>query len=441
VGSDLSEDLFFHLGKAYATFRSKELDGKQLSIAIGRDMRETSVAYQEAFIKGATSLGSKVYNIGLVSTPAFYFSIDHLNADGGAIISASHNPAEYNGCKMVRNRAIPISGDDGIKDLADLIESEAYKASESAGSIKEITGIEALAAKAQIDFAGNPKIKSFNIIADTANGMGAPYIDECFNLIPGELNRMYWDLDGTFPNHEADPFKPENTEDLRAAIKSSNADIGIATDGDGDRIFLFDENGDAIEPEILRGLIGQIILRTHPGAPIGYDIRPGKITEDMIKESGGIPFATRVGHSFIKQAMIKRDSIFAGESSGHMYYTLPQGSFEAPVTVIAQILAEMTETGKSLSQIVAPFRGRYAHSGEQNFKVTSPPDVISALKEKYSDGEIIELDGLSVNYQDFWFNVRASNTQPLLRLNLEAVSSEMMEEKTKEITDFIKSKA
>ena len=249
---------------------------------------------------------------------------------------------------------------------------------------------------------------------------------------------MYWELDGSFPNHESNPFKDENNVDIQKRIVEEGADLGIATDGDGDRIFFFDETGAIVDPAIIRGLISQIVLRTNPGARIGYDIRPGKITEDMILESGGKPFITKVGHSLIKTDMIANDSPFSGESSGHFFYKYPTGSYEGPVTVVVHLLHEMSKKGVSLKELVGPLR-KYVHSSEINFDVEDKLATIERIKQHFSDGELNELDGISIKYDDVWFNIRASNTESKLRLNLEAIDQATMEKRRDEVIAVIKS--
>ena len=441
VDTEITDDLAEKIGEAYAYMRQKELgDGVPMTIVVGRDMRESSIAYQKRLIQGLVSLGAKVIDVGLVSTPAFYFAVGHLKADGGIVVSASHNPAEYNGFKLTREMAIPVSGDSGIQTIADMIESGVDREGVVAGSVETVEGIPALAAQAEFDHVTKDPIKKMKIVADTANGMGAQFLDEFFKMIDADVTRMYWEFDGTFPNHEADPFKPKNTEALRKKVIELGADVGITTDGDGDRIFFVDNKGNLVDPAILRGLLSQIELRQHPGATICYDIRPGRITRDMIVEAGGKPSVTRVGHSLIKEQMRAEGAVFGGESSGHFYYQFPTGSYEGPVTVAAQILQEITRRGESLSEIVEPLE-RYSHSGEINFKVEDKNEMMGKLKAKYADGKLSEIDGITIEYENVWFNVRASNTEPKLRLNLEAVDKATMEAKRDEIVAFIKENA
>lgn len=445
VGTEVTDDLAERLGRAFAQFRRGEL-GRAFTCAVGRDMRESSLGLQKALMRGLTAQGVKVLEVGLVSTPAFYFSVGHLQADAGVMVSASHNPAAYNGFKLTRERALPVSGDTGIAELCEIVaagfslrEVDRRGPIYPPASVSSIANIPTLATKAEFVHAGEASIKRFKIVADAANGMGAQYLDELFKLIDADVTRMYWDFDGSFPNHEADPFKEENTRDLQRRVVELGADIGIATDGDGDRIFFVDDKGERVEPAVVRGLIAQIVLRSRPGATICYDIRPGKITEDMIREAGGVPSVTRVGHSLIKAQMGEVGAPFGGESSGHFFFAFPTGTYEGPVTVATMILQEMTRLGRPLSQIVGPLNTRYAHSGEINFEVQDKEAVIARIKERYADGTLDELDGVSITYPTFWFNVRGSNTEPKLRLNLEATDRKTMEEKKDELSEIIMS--
>jgi len=444
VDKDITPEFAYNLGRAFATFIRRELDGVAPTIAVGYDMRPSSIPYEAEVVRGLVAQGARVIRMGLLSTPGFYFGVSHVDADGGIQISASHNPAAYNGFKMVRARAVAISGETGIQTIADIMEQEDFDVAVEAelgsadpeGTIETVTGIAEKQVEAEIAFAEVTELPNYKIAVDSANGMGAQYLDLAFAKYGFDITRMYWELDGTFPNHEADPFKAENTEALCEKVKELGADVGISTDGDGDRIFFVDDKGEVVEPAIIRGLVARAMLRRFPGATICYDIRPGKITEDMILESGGKPEVTRVGHALIKEAMMKSGAVFAGESSGHFYMSMPEGVYEAPVATMLVMLAEMAREGKKLSEIVAPLK-KYAHSGEINFKVEDKVAAIERIKQHFPNGEQMTLDGLSITYPTFWFNVRMSNTEPLLRLNLEAVDDQTMAEKRGEVAKII----
>lgn len=438
VDKEITLTLAKNIGRAFATLLIRENPGKELTVAVGRDMRETSITYQSSLSEGLTESGVNVVDVGLVSTPAFYFSVEEAKADGGVMVTASHNPVEYNGFKLTRAQAKPIGGDTGIQDIRTIIESETYEALDRKGEASVIENIPAKSGEMEFQFAGGDPVDKMKIVADSGNGMGAQYLDEFFGHIDADVTRMYWEFDGSFPNHEPNPMHEGALDDLQAKVKELGADVGIATDGDGDRIFFVDNEGEIVPPAVLRGMLAQIMLRKHPGATICYDIRPGKITEDMIREAGGIPSITKVGHSLIKEQMLQEKAVFGGESSGHFFYAFSNGVYEGPVTVATQILQEITLQGKTLAEIVRPLKEKYSHSGEINFAVSDKEAVLAAIKSTYNDGEISELDGVTVTYPNVWFNVRASNTENKIRLNLEAVDKETMETKRDEVSALIK---
>jgi phosphomannomutase len=276
-------------------------------------------------------------------------------------------------------------------------------------------------------------------VADAANAMGATYLTELFKHLPCELIMMNFNLDGTFPAHEADPFKEENNLALMKRVVEEKADLGIATDGDGDRIFFIDNEGKLIEPAMVRGLLAKVFLEQFPGSTICYDIRPGRITQDMIEQYGGKPSVTKVGHSLIKEQALREGAVFAGESSGHFFVKLPHGTFEAPCIVVLKLLQLFSRESATIADQVRPLR-KYFHSGEINSTVTHPLQVMANIKNTYGPQakKISELDGITIEYEDYWFNVRASNTEPLLRLNLEARSAQLLDEKTKELLTLIR---
>jgi phosphomannomutase len=321
--------------------------------------------------------------------------------------------------------------------LRDLVMSEQSHKAKKLGKITKKDGVLADQVVHDLKFADISKIKKMKIVIDPANAMGILYFDELFKHVQGELVKINWNLDGTFPAHEADPLKPENMEELCEKIKETGADLGIATDGDGDRIFFADNNGERLDPGITRAILCKIFLSEKPGSKIAYDIRPGKITPDTIVENGGIPIVTKVGHSLIKEQAIREGAYFAGESSGHFFLNMDEGCYEIPLIVTIKILQELSESGMSFAEYIKPYK-RYFHSGEINSKVADVQKKIEELKKEYSDGKQNDLDGISVEYQDWWFNVRGSNTEPVLRLNLEAKSKEIMEEKKDEVLSIIR---
>lgn len=434
---ELNEELAKKIAQAFAVMRKKELNKEQITLVVGADMRLSSPSLKKQVIEGLFQSGVRVIDIDLVSTPTFYFAVSYFGYDGGLMVSASHNPAQYNGIKLVREGAKPFGQGNGMEELQKIVEQNEFVISENKGNIISKEEMLFTQTKEEEKFADLKKIKSMKIVADAANAMGAQYLSELFADLPQiELIKMNFDLDGTFPSHEADPFKDENIADLKKRVLQEKADLGIATDGDGDRIFFIDNKGELVEPSIIRGIMAELFLRDNPGSTICYDIRPGKITRDMIEQNGGVPSVTRVGHSLIKKQMLETGAVFGGESSGHFFVKFPYGVFEAPMVVTLKLLQELSEKNISLADYTEPLK-KYFHSGEINFKVADKNAVMQKLKEKFADAEISDLDGLTFEYPDFWFNVRASNTESLLRLNLEGIDNKIVEEKTSKISEII----
>ena len=433
--SQLDEELSYKLGRGYAAFILKE-NPKAKNIVVGSDMRISSPALKKELVKGLNDSGLNVIDIGLSSSPTFYFAVAYYGYDGGIQVSASHNPKEYNGFKIVREKAFPIGKNTGIFEIRDIILKSEFVKSEKKGKIVEKENVLKDFVSDQLSDIDISKIKKFKIVADAANSMGALDMEEIFKEINADLIRVNFKLDGSFPSHEADPLKKENLELLKEKVIENKADFGITADGDGDRYFFVDEKGNDLRQEVLRGIMAQIELAENFGATVAYDIRPGRITKDMIEEMGGRAIITPVGHSLIKEIMIKNSAVFGGESSGHYFYEKSYGTFEMPAVLIAKFLKFLSEKDMPFSEVIKPYQ-KYFHSGEINFKVKSVVEKLKEIEEKYSDGEINKLDGVTVEYSDWWFNVRGSNTEPVIRLNLEAKSKELMEEKTEEISKFI----
>jgi phosphomannomutase len=437
----INEEVAYALARGYATLLQKESGEKHITVAVGQDMRLSSPSLQKEITRGLLDSGLDVVDIGLVSTPTFYFGVAFYGYDGGIQVSASHNPKEWNGIKMVRKNAVPISGNTGIKDIQEIIANDNFNPlAPIQGKLTNRLTVAAEEAKDQLARVDVPRIKTFKIVIDPANAMGILDIDALFAQLPGELIKINYELDGTFPAHEADPFKSENTKQISEKITETKADFGIAIDGDGDRYFILDEKGQVILPAILRGMMAQIELREYPGAIVAYDIRPGRITRDMIDQLGGQPVVTPVGHSLIKEEMIKTNAIFGGEGSGHYFYQLPYGTFEMPMLMVLKLLKYFSEQDKPVSEIVKPFL-KYFHSGEINTKVATREQALAKIEEiklKYADGNQIYIDGVTVEYPDFWFNLRVSNTEALIRLTVEARAEDLMKQKTEELLAIIR---
>lgn len=433
--SQLDESLAYKLGRGYASFILKE-NSKARNIVIGSDMRISSPALKKELIRGLVDSGLDVIDVGLVSTPTFYFAVGFYGYDGGIQVSASHNPKEYNGFKIVREKAFPVGKNTGIFEIRNIILRDEFVKSEKKGRIIKKENIIKDLINDQFSGIDVSKIKKFKIVADAANSMGALDMEEFFKKVPVELIKINFKLDGSFPSHEADPLKEENLKLLKEKVLENKADFGITSDGDGDRYFFVDEKGNLLRQEILRGIMAQIELAENPGAVVCYDIRPGRITKDMIEEKGGKSIVTPVGHSLIKEVMIKNDAIFGGESSGHYFYRKSYGTFEMPFILVAKFLKFLSEKNMAFSEVVKPCQ-KYFHSGEINFKVKSVAEKLKEIEEKYSDGKIIKLDGVTIEYSDWWFNVRGSNTEPVIRLNLEAKTKKIMEEKVGELSNIL----
>jgi phosphomannomutase len=434
----LDEKIAEKIGRAYAFILRKENPNKKLKIVVGNDMRLSSPSLKKNLIKGLVESGMDVVDVNLVTTPTFYFAVSYYGYDGGIQVSASHNPKEYNGFKMVRTKAVPMGGETGIYEIRDLVKKDKFISSDIKGKVVKRKGVVEREVRVQRKNIEWKKIKPFKIVVDTGNGMGALDIKAMFKDLPCKLIKLNFKLDGTFPVHLPDPLKEENLRMLKETVVKNKADLGIASDGDGDRYFFVDEKGKTIPQSILRGLMAQIELEKHPGATVCYDIRPGKITQEMIEEAGGKPVVTRVGHSLIKEKMLEVGAIFGGESSGHYFYKFDYGTFEAPIVLVYKFLLYLSEQNKPVSEVIKPY-DKYYHSGEINSRVEDKEAKLEEIAKKYSDGKISKLDGITVEYSDFWFNVRPSNTESLLRLNLEAVSKKKMEEKKDEILKLIRS--
>ena len=435
----LNEETAYRVGKAYSEILHKENPGKKLNVVVGNDMRVSTPSLKEKVIKGLNDSNVNVIDVGLVTTPTFYFSVAYYGYDGGIQVSASHNPKEYNGFKMTRKRSIPLSGETGMEELKNKVVQNEFPDYQNRGSVSGKNKVIDEEVSVQIEEKGIniSAIKAFKIVVDAANAMGSLDIDAMFKNTSCEIVRLNWDLDGTFPVHQPDPLQEENLEITQRKVVETNADLGIVPDGDGDRYFFIDEKGEIIRQEIIRGIMAAIELKQNPGATVAYDVRPGKITRDMILEAGGKPIVTRVGHSLIKEQMLKENAIFGGESSGHYFYKFNYGTFEAPIVLVLKFLQFLSEQNRRVSEIIAPYK-RYYHSGEINSEVKDKVAKMKEIENKYSDAEISHLDGVTVEFPEYWFNVRASNTENLLRLNLEAKTKELMDKKRDEVLEIIR---
>ena len=411
-------------------------------IAVGRDMRLSSSTMQEAFMRGAATAGADVLDLGLVGTEMVYFAVGSLELEGGAMVTASHNPKQYTGMKIVRRGALPVGGDSGLLDVRDRAMSEpdiagARHPTRAEGTI-EAHDIWPAYVERVLSFVDVSAIKPLRVVIDAANGMAGAMLPPVLERLPVEAVRCYFEPDGSFPNHEPNPLLPENREFIVAKTLEEGADLGVAFDGDADRCFFVDDTGDFVAGDFVTALFAESVLEKEPGAKVIYDVRASRAVPDTIEREGGIALMNRVGHAFIKARMRKDDASFAGEVSGH-YYFRDFSQADSGVVPFLLMLELISKRGRPLSELLAPLRGRYFITGEIN---TPVPDValkLQELKERYADGRVTHLDGISVDFDDWHFNVRPSNTEPLLRLNLEATSEELMEQKRDEVLEVIRS--
>jgi phosphomannomutase len=413
---------------------------KAQRIAVGRDMRLSSPALAAAFIDGATSQGADVVDYGMMATDMMYFAVAKDGLDGGVQVTASHNPGQYNGMKMVRKDAWPLSGEEGLAEIRQMIADDAIPpAAPRRGSVTTKNVLEPYVEHV-MSFIDVSVIKPFNVVLDAGSGMGGLVAPKLFERLPCKTTRLCFEIDGRFPNHEANPLIEENRQDIVERVIAEKADIGIAWDGDADRCFFIDGTGAFISGDFITALLAEAFLLKHPGATVIYDLRASYAVKDTVARMGGTSLMNRVGHAFFKRRMRETNGIFGGEVTGHYYF---RDNFYADNGFIPAllILELMSKKGQSLHELLQPLSRKYFISGEINTKLKSmdevPPRLI-AIGAKYADGQQYELDGISVEYPDWHFNVRPSNTEPLLRLNLEATTPEKMAEKRDELLALIR---
>ena len=413
---------------------------KAKRIAVGRDMRLSSPAMAAAFIDGATSQGADVVDYGMMATDMLYFAVARDKLDGGVQITASHNPKQYNGMKLVRQDALPLSGDAGIDDIRDMI--AANRLPPPAARRGSVTTKDTLAAYVEhvMSFIDPAIIKPLNVVLDAGSGMGGLVAPKLFERLPCKTTQLCFTIDGNFPNHEANPLIEENRRDIVARVIAEKADVGIAWDGDADRCFFIDGSGEFVSGDFITTLLAEAFLLKEPGATIVYDLRASFAVKDMVAQYGGTSLMNRVGHAFFKKRMRETNAVFGGEVTGHYYF---RDNFFADNGFIPAllILELMSKKGKSLHELLEPLRKKYFISGEINTKLAhmdAVPAKLAQIAAHYKDGKQYELDGLSVEYPDWHFNVRPSNTEPLLRLNLEAKDADMMAAKRDEVLALIR---
>ncbi|MGB7807045.1 MAG: phosphomannomutase/phosphoglucomutase [Actinomycetota bacterium] len=428
VPDDLDAALVRRIGAAFADW------SRAPAIALGRDCRLSSPELAAALADGITARGADVIDLGLASTDLLYFASGSLDVPA-IMLTASHNPKQYNGLKFCLAGAKPVGEDTGLREIRSLTEGPDPGPVASPGTVRERDLLAAYVDHV-LSFVDVEAMRPMTVVADTANGMGGLVVPAVMARLPITLHHLYAELDGTFPNHPADPIDPENQKDLKAAVLEHGADVGLAFDGDADRVFLIDEQAQDVSGSLLTALVAIAMLDQEPGAKVVHNLICSWTVPEVVREHGGEPIRTRVGHSFIKQVMADTGAIFGGEHSGHYYF---RDNYRADSGLIAAVVAmgELSKADAPLSSLLAPLR-RYADSGEINSKVDDPIERIEAIAAAFDAGRQDRLDGLTVEFEDWWCNVRASNTEPLLRLNVEARTPELLEAKTAEVLALIR---
>jgi phosphomannomutase len=431
---EINEEAARLIGRGFVAY----LQAKR--IAVARDMRLSSPSIAAAFTEGARQQGADVVDYGMMGTDMLYFAVARDEHDGGVQITASHNPKEYNGIKMVRREAFPLSGESGIGDIRDMIAANQLPPPAPAqGRLTQQNVVDDYV-KHVLSFIDPSIIKPFNVVLDAGNGIAGMVAPKLFAHLPCRVDALCFDVDGTFPNHEANPLIEENRRDIVERVVATKADIGIAWDGDADRCFFIDGAGEFIAGDFVTALLAEAFLIKHPGAKIVYDVRASYAVKDMVAKYGGTALMNRVGHAFFKRRMREDNAIFGGEVTGHYYF---RDNFYADNGFIPAllILELMSRKGQTLRELLAPLRQQYFISGEINTRVSDMKKVqekIDGIQAQYQGGRVYSMDGVSVEYPDWHFNVRASNTEPMLRLNLEATTARMMEQKRDEVLGFIR---
>jgi phosphomannomutase len=430
---ELDEAGAYAIGRAYV----EEFEPK--AIAVGRDMRTSSPSIAESITRGAAEAGADVVDLGMVGTEMVYFAVGALDLEGGVMVTASHNPKDYSGMKIVRRGALPVGGDSGLLDIrARAMNLEDRSEGQSLGQVRK-EDIWPRWVDAVLSFVDVEAIKPLRVVIDAANGMGGVMLPPVLERLPIEPVPYFFEPDGTFPNHEPNPLLPENREFIVEKVRAERADLGVAFDGDADRCFFVDDTGEFVPGDFVTALFAESILEKEPGSKILYDVRASWAVPQTIERAGGVPLVNRVGHAFFKLRMREEGAVFGGEVSGH-YYFQNFSRADSGVIPFLLMLELISRRGQKLSELLAPYRDRYFITGELNTPVSDVALKLQELKERFgAEGKVSHLDGLSVDADDWHMNVRPSNTEPLLRLNLEALSPDLMERKRDEVLEVIRS--
>jgi phosphomannomutase len=430
--SELDEDGAYRIGRAYVEHFEPR------TIAVGRDMRLSSPSMAAATTDGAADGGADVLELGLVGTEMLYYAVGELGLEGGICVTASHNPKDYTGMKIVRRGALPVGGDSGLGEVRQRAFGD-FGPVRRRGDVREEDVWPGFVDKV-LSFVDPEAIAALRVVVDAANGMAGVMLPPVLERLPQlDVVRCFFEPDGRFPNHEPNPLLPENREFVVEKVRAEHADLGVAYDGDADRCFFVDDTGEFVPGDFVTALLAQAVLAKSPGATVLYDVRASRAVPETIERAGGIPLVNRVGHAFIKHRMRKENAVFAGEVSAH-YYFRDFSQADSGVVPFLLMLELVSTRGETLSSILGPFRERFFLTGEINTEVADAPLKLQELKERYAaqGGRISHLDGISIDFDDWHFNVRPSNTEPLLRLNLEALSEELMAEKRDEVLALIR---
>jgi len=428
VPDELDAELARAVGSAFVRFTDAPV------IAVGRDMRPSGVELSDAFIDGVVEQGADVIDLGLIPTDLLYFAAGNLDVPG-ATFTGSHNPAAYNGIKLCLAGAKPVGEDTGLREIKSMIESGSMTPASRAGERRHLDLLDAYGDHVR-SFVDTDVLRPLKVIADTANGMGGLALPPVFEGLPFDVEILFAELDGTFPNHPADPINPDNLVSLVARVRETGADVGLAFDGDADRVFLVDDQGHPLSGSTTTAMLAASILDKHPGSTVIYNLICSRSVPDVIREHGGIPVVSRVGHSFVKAVMAETNAIFGGEHSAHYYF---RDNYRADSGLIAAliVLELLSNAGKPLSELRTPFE-RYVASGEINTRVADPAATIDWVGQAFAGYDQSRLDGLTVSAPDWWFNLRPSNTEPLLRLNLEAATAPDCEARTADVLRIVR---
>ena len=436
----LDEDLAYRIGRAFARVLSdlQDVPVTDLRLGLGRDMRLTAPAMAERYARGMADEGASVLDVGMVGTEMLYWTVGSRELDGGLMCTASHNPKAYTGAKLVKRGALALSGDSGIGEIREIVSAgEPGEPAADPGSIEQEDVDEAFR-EAALGYIDAGRLRPRKVVLDGGNGMAGPMVGPLLDSFPLEQIRTYWEPDGEFPDHEPNPLLEENRRFIIDRVRETGADLGIAWDGDADRCFFIDDSGEFVAGDFLTALLAESIIEKEPGATVLYDVRASRAVRDVVEGAGGSALVNRVGHAFFKTRMRDTGAAFGGEVSGHYYfrdfYCADSGTI--PALLVLELLSAKDTT---MTELLEPFRSRYFISGEINSEVEDQQAKVEEIGSRYSDGEVGDLDGISVDYDDWHFNVRPSNTEPLLRLNLESlVSREHLDEKTDEVLGLIR---